>query len=217
MSIPHMETIKIKDKKIYRLLVQKEIERSNMRPTHVVIILISCLVAALALAELPSEWGEGKKQEDGSIVYKRVFQIPATHWEPSDITNYYAKLEHTELHIAEGKSGKYLHIMYSLPIKHQTNQGSSSNERTMVINRDDNKIATEMKFHLGEYLYVDFDVNGKLDLLHDNKNEKSFIILEDSLLRVKRKRTIDQDIQTSFQDNYVYKFRNGTWVLQENH
>ncbi|MBW8015721.1 MAG: hypothetical protein FVQ82_06005 [Planctomycetes bacterium] len=168
---------------------------------------------AQSLADSADEWGEGKQQQDGSTVYKRTFEVPASHWKPNDVTNYFADLEYTKLHIAEANGGKYMHVLLSAE---DTSEWDIKNEarREMTVRRDDKKRISQMSLSLGNFHYIDLDGDGKLDLFFDHVSHQSFIMTKDKLLRVAPKRTKDQDVQVSLEGKVAFKFQNGEWVQQ---
>jgi hypothetical protein len=159
-------------------------------------------------ASVTDKWGEGKKQEDGTTVYKRIFEVPASHWEPNNITNYFVDFERSNLHIAEGYDGKYFHVDVTVP--------NSQCHRMMSITKNSKNDMFETTLTLGksnllgEYCYRDLNDDGRLDLFFDNANNKSFIITNDQMIPVVCKRTKDQDTQKACSGD-TYQFRDGQW------
>ncbi len=182
-----------------------------MKFRYLGITAVCFLIGIQSFADVSGKWGKGEKQQDGSMVYKRTFEVPASHWEPYDITNYSADLEYAKLQIAEANRGTCLRVLYLDPEKK-----FQENMREMTIQRDNKKRIKEMSFSLENYYYIDLDGDDRLDLLHDHMNNSSFIMTKDQMLRVFPKRTKDQDVQTTFEGKAVYKHQDGEWVRQAN-
>ncbi len=184
-----------------------------MKFRHWITVIVFFLMGICSLADMADEWGEGKQQQDGPTVYERTFKVPASHWEPNDVTNYYADFEYNILHIAEANGGKYMHVVLSAT---EAKEWDISNEsrRIITVRREDKKRISQMQFSLGNFNYTDLNGDGRLDLFHDHVSHQSFIMTKDQLLRVAWKRTKDQDVQFSLEDKVAFKFQNGEWVQQ---
>ena len=172
------------------------------------LVLLCTLAGVWSLAQVSAKWGKGVKQEDGSTVFHRTFEVPASRWQPGDIANYFIDFEHTKLHVAEANGGKYSHVLYV------GRDGNGSETPQMTVLRDNSQRVREISLTtMGRYAYIDLNADGRFDLYCNNLTQQSFIMTDDRLLPVRPDRTARPKlIQTSLDGKTIYRFNNGVWA-----